>query len=187
MYIIACRAHFHHLFCLGQVGRFPRETSGSDGTLDRALVWPWWGRSLPKGNQWDCWDPGLEPQCGWALSPPAISNVPCTPQWPQCPHIPYTPYVPLMPPIPLLAPEYLHSLPAPNAPLTPSIPLTAPILADSPKCSPDTPTPPRSPPMPHNTTYNPAGPWAPALPASPQCTPDSPYTPWWTSWCPLHP
>ena len=26
-----------------------------------SLAWPWSGRSLPKGNQWECWDPGLEP------------------------------------------------------------------------------------------------------------------------------
>ena len=25
------------------------------------IAWPWSGRSLPKGNQWECWDPGLEP------------------------------------------------------------------------------------------------------------------------------
>ena len=29
-----------------------------------SLAWPWSGRSLPKGNQWECW-------CGWAPSPPA--------------------------------------------------------------------------------------------------------------------
>ena len=25
------------------------------------LAWPWSCRSLPKGNQWECWDPGLGP------------------------------------------------------------------------------------------------------------------------------
>ena len=25
------------------------------------LDWPWSGRSLPKGNQWECWDPRLGP------------------------------------------------------------------------------------------------------------------------------
>ena len=24
-----------------------------------SLAWPWSGRSLPNGNQWECWDPGL--------------------------------------------------------------------------------------------------------------------------------
>ena len=26
-----------------------------------SLAWPWSGRYLPKGNQWECWDPGLGP------------------------------------------------------------------------------------------------------------------------------
>ena len=26
-----------------------------------SLAWPWSGRSLPKRNQWECWDPGLGP------------------------------------------------------------------------------------------------------------------------------
>ena len=25
----------------------------------KTLAWPWSDRSLPKGNQWECWDPGL--------------------------------------------------------------------------------------------------------------------------------
>ena len=28
----------------------------------RSLAWPWSGRSLPKGNQWECWDPGQGPK-----------------------------------------------------------------------------------------------------------------------------
>ena len=29
-----------------------------------SLAWPWSGRSLPKGNQWECWDSGLGPNVG---------------------------------------------------------------------------------------------------------------------------
>ena len=119
-----------------------------------SLAWPWPGRSLPKGNQWEWWDPKQGPlpglgevghsprgtsqsawtwtgsQCGWApspLPPPMHPWHPYTPDTltlldaplmaPQHPYEP--PQWPLIPPIPLLAPEYLHSLPAPNTPLTP--------------------------------------------------------------------
>ena len=39
-----------------------------------SLAWPWSGRSLPKGNQWECWDPGLGPNVVRlpALLPPNI-------------------------------------------------------------------------------------------------------------------
>ena len=88
-----------------------------------SLAWPWSGRSLPKGNQWECWDPGLEPnvvrhpvhlppQCTsdtpwWHPTPP---NGPNTPMSPQCPLYPcwplntYTPCQLLMPPTLLNAP-----------------------------------------------------------------------------------
>ena len=36
-----------------------------------SLVWPWSGRSLPKGNQWECWDPGLGPNVVGLLVLPA--------------------------------------------------------------------------------------------------------------------
>ena len=108
----------------------------------------------------------------------------------DAPLTPTTPQQPLMPPIPLLAPEYLHSLPAPNAPLKPPTPLTAPnssaplwatwchlyhagpwvpTLPDSPQCPLTAPTPSDTPftqlepPMPPDTTYTPAGPWAPTF------------------------
>ena len=54
-------------------------------------------------------------------------------------------------PIPLLAPEYLESLPAPNTPLHP---LETPNAPDAP--------------------YTPSGPWVPKVPASPQYTMTSP-------------
>ena len=86
---MACRASFCHLLGLGQVGHSPRGTIGSAGTLD-------WG------------------QCGQTPSPLAIPNTPYTP-W--CPLTASTPLgdtqCPCILPIPLLAPEYLHSLPAP--------------------------------------------------------------------------
>ena len=75
---------------------------------------------------------------------------------------------PLMPPISKLAPEHLHSLPAPNAPLTPLHSLMDPS---------GTPTLPRSSSMPPDAANTPAGPWGHTLPASPQCTPASPLTP----------
>ena len=162
MYIIACRAHFCHLLGLGQVGHSPRETSGSDRTLNRVPAWPWWGRSLPKGNQWECWDPGLGPNVvGLPVHLPAqyTTNTPYKPPYPRwqvgwAPNLPATPNAPLTPPtnpIPLLAHMHLHSLPPPQ-------------------CTPDTPYTLQAP-------YMPAGPWVPTLPASPAMHPWHPYTP----------
>ena len=77
MYIIACRAHF------------------------LSLVWPWSGRSLPKGNQWDCWDPGLGPNVvGLPVHlPPQCTSTPLTPpnspiQSQETPNAPYATYTP---------------------------------------------------------------------------------------------
>ena len=148
-----------------------------------SLAWPLPGRSLLKGNQWEWWDsqqgplPGLgEVGHSQRGSSGSAGTLDWGPMWSgsqstchlQC--IPYTPngpltlpMLPLMPPIPLLAPEYLHSLPAPNAPWHPYTPYAPP-----------------------DATYTPGGSWAPTIPASPQCTPDTPYTPdgpqspWWT-------
>ena len=117
-----------------------------------SLAWPWPGRSLPKGNQWECWDPGkgsLPSLAEVSHSPRGTSGSAGTLDWgpmwlhfqstcnPNAPLTPlhsltpptacYTlgdPQCPLMLPIPLLAPEYLHSLPAPILPLHP---LMAPI------------------------------------------------------------
>ena len=36
-----------------------------------SLALPWSGRSLPKGNQWECWNPGLGPNAVGLPSPPA--------------------------------------------------------------------------------------------------------------------
>ena len=176
MYIIACRAHFCHLLGLGQVGHSPRETSGMMG--------PW-----------------TEVQCGQASSPLATPMHPWhplhTPNSPLTP--PRSPQCPLMPPIPLLAPEYLHSLPAPihpwhpNAPYTPRNPHvpcchlysfwpTSTYIPCQPPIHPWPPMPLEAPCAPY-ATNTPSGPWVPTLPASPQRTPnilvcpDGPNTP----------
>ena len=74
----------------------------------------------------------------YAAYTPSGSQVPTLPASPQCiltpPH-PQEPHCPLMPPIPLLAPEYLHSLLVPNTPLTP-LTQYLPVLPNGP----DTPT-----------------------------------------------
>ena len=79
-----------------------------------SLAWPWPGRSLPNGNQLEYWDPQLGPM--WSGSQSTCHcNAPLTPV--HTPNSPLTPLgapMPLMPPIPLLAPEYLHFLPAPQ-------------------------------------------------------------------------
>ena len=102
-----------------------------------SLAWPWPGRSLPNGNQWEWWDPGKGPLPGLGEvghSPRGTSGSAGTLDWgpmwcgsqstchPNAPLTPYTPWQPLtapytprrppMPPYatyPLLASEYLHS------------------------------------------------------------------------------
>ena len=86
-----------------------------------------------------------------------------SPQHPLHPH--ETHNAPFMLPIPLLAPEYLHSLLAPNTPLTLSAPPDTPLMALN--IPYETPIPPYA-------TYSPSGPWVPTLPASLPYTPDTP-------------
>ena len=152
MYIIACRAHFCHLLGLGQVGHSPRETSGSAWTLDWGPMW--------LGSQSTCHSQYI----------PTHPNSPQNPRRPQCP---------LMLPIPLLALEYLHSLPACNTP---------PISPDTPQCTPTPPTPLKSPYIPLCHLY-PSSLSVPTLTASPPIHPwhlhpwfpqqplNTPYTP----------
>ena len=86
-----------------------------------------------------------------------------------------------MPIIAMLAPEYLHSLPAPNAPLRPH---------DGPN-PPDGPAPPH-PLEPPNATDTHAGTWVPTIPASSPMHPWHPLTvpnPWHpprSPWCHLY-
>ena len=103
------------------------------GPSTEALAWSWWGRSLPKGNQWECWDPGLGP---YVVRLPVHLPPPIHPYTPNAPNTLYTLMLLLMPPIPLLAPEYLHFLSAPNATL---IPLTASNLPWCPLKPPEAP------------------------------------------------
>ena len=203
MYIIACKAHFCHLFGHGQVGNSPRETSGSAGTIDWGPMWlgsqstchpqcPYTptGSLMPLHSLPALWHPwchytptsprGPIHLC-WSLSP----YTPCQPHmycWhplpaPDVPNSPYTLYwLPNAPwcPTPLLAPQPLHSLPAPMHPWHP--------------CQPKMPPYPLHPywlqcPWCH---YTPAFPWALySLPAH-QCTLDTP-TPPVSPLTPLHP
>ena len=161
MYIIACRAHFCHLLGLSQVGHSPRETSGSDGTLEQGPL-PGLGEvgHSPRGTSGSAGDPGLGP------------NVVRLPVHLPSPMHPYTPYVS----IPQLTPECLHSLPALNAPLISLNNPPIPWCSLTPLGAPD-------------AMYTPASPWVPTLPASPP--PMHPWhpaplmapSPWW----PLHP
>ena len=133
-----------------------------------SLAWPWPGRSLPKGNQWECWDPGVGPNVvRFPVHLPSPMH-PYTPNGLQCPSHPYTPML-LYP----CWPEYLHSLPAPNVPLTPPTFPHDPNPFDGSLMPPDTPYTLGAP----DATYTSAGPSVPTLPASPEMHPDTPYIP----------
>ena len=155
MYVIPCRAYFCHLPGPGQVGHSPRETSGSDGTLNWGPMW--------SGSQSTC-HPNASDTSNTSASPlmPLHSLLAPEPYTPWCP-IPCWPLDTPDAPHPLLAPEPLHpnaSLTSPDAPIpllvpdTPWCPYTPkPLLAPEP-CHPNAPTPP-------------ASPWHPLTPADP--------------------
>ena len=137
--------------------------------------WPWWGRSLPKGNQWECWDPGLGPNVVGLpvhLPPPILPDTPRSPM----PVPQYTSYTLGCHPHPLGAPMCLYA-PIPvwpqstYTPISPNTPLTTPT-------PPDVPYSPQEPPMPPYATYTPSGPWVPTLPASPKTTLSTAIHPW---------
>ena len=122
-----------------------------------SLAWPWSGRSLPKGNQWEWWDPWQGPLPGLGevgYSPRGTSGSDGTLDWgpmwsgsqstchPNAPNIPYTPWQPL------------HPLPAPKPPDAPTF-LPVGVL------------------WPWNGVQ--CG-WAPSQPTTPM-HPDTPYTP----------
>ena len=94
-----------------------------------SLAWPWPGRSLPKGNQWECWDHGLGPNVDrlpvnlpplMPLHPLLAPWCPLHPWWPLMPWHPLLAPIPADAPTPLLSPQSLHSLPAPQ--FTPDTP-----------------------------------------------------------------
>ena len=94
-----------------------------------SLAWPWPHRSLPKGNQWECWDPGLGPN---VVRLPVHLPPPMHPLPPMAPNAPTAPMLPLMPPIPLLT--QVPTFPAsPNAPLTPLYVLMSPNPPNAPQ------------------------------------------------------
>ena len=121
MYIIACRAHFCHLPGLGRMDHSPRETSGSDGTLDWGPMW--------LGSQSTC-----HPHC-----PPEILYTPCWPSdalhplpapyapdglhptncWPPESYTPATP-MPPTPPTPPAGPCHPYTACQPLMPLHPN-------------------------------------------------------------------
>ena len=167
MYIIACRAHFCHLLGLGT-------PTGSPG-------------GVPPGEPVGVLGPWTGAQCGWAPSPCAMPIHPWHPYHPKM-----APWHPLgfpNAPTPLVAPEYLESLPAPNTPLTP------PDAPDTPKWPPTTPRSPQcplypfwplstlSPCQPPIHPWHPLHPWCPDTPKwfpTPLGAPSAP-------WCPLYP
>ena len=132
-----------------------------------SLAWPWSCRSLPKGNQWECWDPGLG---HIVVRLPVHLPLPIPPSgpealhlcWPQAPTLPAIPNAPLITLHPCQPPDYPIPLLAPQCPLIPPTLLLAPqpyTLA--------------SPNAPLTPSTSPAGPLIPLHP----CRPLSPYTP----------
>ena len=133
------------------------------GPSKGALAQPWWGRSLPKRNQWEWWDPGKGPlaSLGEVGHSPrgtrgSAGTLDWVPMWlgsqstchPQC------------------IPDTLHLW-----------------LSQFPQH----PYEPQCPPF---ATYTPSGPWVPTLPANTQYTPDAPLmaqTPLGSPQCPLLP
>ena len=59
-----------------------------------SLAWPWPGRSLPKGNQWECWDPGLGPN---VVGLPVHLPPQCIPDTPTPPDTPTLLTAPMLP------------------------------------------------------------------------------------------
>ena len=126
-----------------------------------SLAWPWPGRSLPQGNQWECWDPGLgpnvvrlpvhlppqyTPDTHWCPWHPKMAPTP--PRSPQCPYTPSGPWIPRVPASPPIHPWHplmplttqngsLHPL---GAPFTPSGPwILESLLASQYTLTPHTP------------------------------------------------
>ena len=154
-----------------------------------SLAWPWPGRSFPKGNQWEWWDPGKGPLPGlgevghsprgtsgsagtlnwgpmWSGSqstccPNASLTLlhPLTPDYPMLPNGPQHPWVPQFP---LLPPIPLLAL-STNTPSQPCIHPWQPLHPLTPLIGPTLTRNPNAP-LCH---LDPSGPWVPTLPASP--------------------
>ena len=168
-----------------------------------SLAWPWPGRSLPKGNQWECWDPGLGPNVVWlpvhlpppmyplhpsalltplcSYTPAGLSNyTPCQP-----PMHPWHPYTPSQPPIPLTPPiprsPWCHLYPCwPLSTFTPCQPWNALLTPLHSLTAPTTPDTPKSPqchlyPCWHLSMYTPCKP--PMYPWHSLMTPNTCLTP----------
>ena len=108
-----------------------------------SLAWPWPGRSLPKGNQWEWWDPQQGPLPGLGRVghfPRGTSGSAGTLDWGPMwlgSQSTWHPLHSLMPLTALQCPR--HPLGAPNATYTPSGPWL-PTLPTSPQYTSDTHT-----------------------------------------------
>ena len=140
------------------------------------LAWPWPGRSLPKGNQWECWDPGLGPNVVGLpvnLPPKYTPNIPYTSDAPWCPHngsqhplqLP-SPLMPLYPFWPLSTGSPCHPPIHCWHPTPPDASLTL-LMAQHPLGTPNAPL----------CHLYPFWPLSSYTPCQPQYTPDTPYTP----------
>ena len=132
------------------------------------LAWPWWGRLLPKGNQWKCWDPGLGPNVvRLPVHLPPLMH-PYILQFSQQPYTPDGPQCFLTSPTPLGAPDTTYTPAGPWVPTLPAsspMPLTPTTLLMVPQHPSNTPTP-LATPMPPTS---PAGPLTPLTSLPPQC------------------
>ena len=149
-----------------------------------SLAWPWPGRSLPKGNQSEWWDPCQGPLpglCELGHSTRGTSGSAGTLDWgpmwsgsqstchPNAPDTPYTPAKPMTYPTP-------YWPPTPQCPT----PLTVWVLGPwtGAQCS-QAPSPATTQ-CPLTPLHSLLAPWCPYTPATPQCPPDaltSPLTP----------
>ena len=144
------------------------------GPSTGALVWPWWGRSLPKGNQWEAGTLDWGPMWSGSQSTCHLQCTPYTHQWPQCL---LTPQHPLF----SYTPAGLNTYTPCQHPMHPWTPPDGPNSSDGSLMPPDTPCTPRSSwchlyPCWLLSTYTPSQ--LPNAPLRPPTSPDDPSTPW---------
>ena len=154
-----------------------------------SLAWPWWGRSLPKGNHWECSDPDWGQMWLGSQStfhPQCTPDAPYTPCWLPTPSwCPYTPaslpthlavlWCPLSPLTPLPVPNNPTSPAGLWCPLSPYSPCQPPMSLHP--CQPPNALHPCQPPMPLHPLLACDALWAPLHLASPLMLPWCPYTP----------